>query len=142
MSDKSICDELTASSWRSHCSKENYIVQFHELEIFAIVPSFMISVLAKKFNGGLTSKFFLFGHIEIINKYDTLLANGWSIDSFPSFSHLTIDRVLSLIGSCLRTEGERNILKVLIHLSTKQLKEIYTFTCTCRTWRHYILTLF
>ena len=92
----SICDNIvvaheprsdcrTTPARRAHGGEDDDILQVHESEIFAVKPSLVIHKLSEEFNWRLSPKFFLFGHIEIVNKYNISSSDRWSVVTFSSF---------------------------------------------------------
>jgi len=124
MANKSTCDKSTSSSGWTHGRKHNKSFKLNPLEIFSIVPAFMIEILTNEFNGRLSSVFFLFWHVEIINEDNTLFAYWWAIHSLSQFIQFSINSVLSLITACLRTENHANVLIILAELFGQQLIDI------------------
>jgi hypothetical protein len=70
----------------------------------------MVHKLPHKFNWGLCSILFFFGHIQIINKAHELFSYFWSIDFSSAFSHFIIQIILSLISGSLCREGQLKTL--------------------------------
>ena len=98
---KPVCDESSTSSWWPHSTKDNQVFKFHKKQSLSIIPAFVIHKLPNQLKGRLCSIGFLFGHVQIINKNYAFFAYGWTVVSFSSFLHLTVDGILGLISSSL-----------------------------------------
>jgi hypothetical protein len=58
----------------------------------------VIEKLPEEFNGWLCPVFLLFGHVEVIDKDDVLLAKGCPENASPDFLKFEVDGILGLVG--------------------------------------------
>jgi hypothetical protein len=97
VTDKSSRDLRSTASWWFHSRKHGSILDEHELQIFSVVPSFVVHILSKDFDWGLSTIGFLLGHIQVIDKNDAFLAHGWAVIASSSLVHFRVNSVLSLV---------------------------------------------
>jgi hypothetical protein len=97
----------------------------------------VVDVLADELDGRLRAELLLFGHVEIINEYDALLANRRSVSSLSSFIQFSINSVLRLIGRSLRRKSKANILISLRQSRSQQFLQIQAFSRSCRARTHH-----
>ena len=99
--DKAVCDEGASSTRGAHGGEEDDILEFHELEVLAVVPSLVVKELPEQLDGRLSSVGFLLGHVEVVDEDDATLSDWWAINSLPSLLHFGVDCILSLIDGRL-----------------------------------------
>jgi hypothetical protein len=80
------------------------------LEIFSIVPTFVIEVLADEFDGGLCSVLLLLGHVEVVDENNASFADGRSVDSLAQFVQFAVDGILGLVAAGLCAEDHADVL--------------------------------
>lgn len=110
MAHKSTSDKGSSSSRWTHSTKHKQILQTHEQQCLAIVPTFVVKVLPNQLERRLSPICLFFRHIQVIDKDDTLLTDRRTIVTFSAFLHFAVDGVLSLIGSRLSRKGQGNVL--------------------------------
>ena len=101
MSDESIGDESSSTSRRTHSAKHHQIFKIHVHKCFAVKPALVVHELSNKLERWLGTICLLFGHVQIIDKYNAFFTNRRTIVTFSSFLHLTVYSILGLIGTCL-----------------------------------------
>jgi hypothetical protein len=139
VSNDSVGDEGSTTTWGTHSSNDDQILDFHEFELLSVIPSKVIKVLSKDLHRGLSTILFLLGHVEIIDKENALLASRRAIDTLSPLLKLSIDGILGLVGGCLSREGDVNTLILLRKPSLEKGVAIEGFTSTDRARAHDVL---
>ena len=103
VSGDTICNVLSSTTRRSHCSHKNDIFYLLEwfLFSFSIIPSFMIHPLSKNLYRGLSTIHLFLRHIQVINEDDKLLTRSGPKDPFPPFLKLRVQHILCLVSASL-----------------------------------------
>ena len=84
-----------------HCEHDD-VLNFHELEVFSVVPALVVEVLSQKLERRLGPELLLFGHVKVVHKNDALFPDWRPVYTLSSFLNFRVDCVLSLICACLR----------------------------------------
>mmetsp|Transcript_3197 Transcript_3197/g.9168 ORF Transcript_3197/g.9168 Transcript_3197/m.9168 type:complete len:238 (+) Transcript_3197:5857-6570(+) len=114
MSDISLRDKCSTTTGRPHRRHKLNIYELHVGVLLAVVPARVVHPLPQDFNGRLGAVFLLRRHIEIIDKHDTFLAEGWPQHALPPLIELAINNILGLVRRRLGREVEHNIGKLLV----------------------------
>ena len=86
-----------------HLCLDGYGYEHHSIisQHFRYLPVTLIKVLSQQLDRWLSSVNLLLWHVQIINKYDTLLPHGWTKHTFTPSVKLSHDDELSLVGAGL-----------------------------------------
>jgi len=111
-----IRNRVATDARRTHGGTEFHILDVLKL-VFPedIVPPTVIHPLAKQFNGWLSSVFFLFRHVKIINKDDAFCSRLGSKVAFSASAHAAVNDRLRLVrrGLCRKRKCDVVVLFVL-----------------------------
>jgi hypothetical protein len=96
MSDVSVSNKSTTATRRTHSSAELYLCGLTEIFIYCweIEPTTIVHPLPEKFDWWLGCVLFFLRHVKIIDKNNSSLAKGWSINTFSLFLHVSINNIL------------------------------------------------
>lgn len=97
VTDESSRDLRSTASWGFHSRKHGRILDEHKLQVFSVVPSFVVHVLPKDFDWRLGAVGFLLWHIKVIDENDAFLAHGRSVIASSSLVHFRVNCILSLV---------------------------------------------
>ena len=123
MADVSHGDHILTSSGRSHSCNKCEISNLAEVLLVAenFIPALVVHPLTEELDGRLSTVLLFLGHVEVIDKDDSILAEFGTPDTLTAPIHAAIDDVLGLVGGGLGREGEAKegpvlVLEVIIQL--------------------------
>mmetsp|Transcript_43578 Transcript_43578/g.42079 ORF Transcript_43578/g.42079 Transcript_43578/m.42079 type:complete len:230 (+) Transcript_43578:847-1536(+) len=104
-------DVISASSWGAHGRDELDGLDVSELPLLGVdvVPPAVVHPLPQELDRRLSPVDFLLGHVQIVHKDHSLLAQRRPIDALPPLLSLPINDPLRLIGTGLCGEGETDV---------------------------------
>ena len=121
VTDVAVSDRLLTAR-RLHGCTESDANELAEI-FFAnqFIPALVVHPLTEELDGRLSTVLLFLGHVEVIDKDDSILAEFGTPDTLTAPIHATIDDVLGLVGGGLGREGEAEegavlVLEVIIQL--------------------------
>jgi len=95
---QTLCQNTSSTTWWAHGRDKDDILNLHVLLSESIVPAFVVHPLTEEFDWRLSTVFFLFRHVQIINKENESLAYWRTVNTFPSLLEFCVHGILSLIS--------------------------------------------